>query len=965
MKEDMRPGFSMASAIIVLVLFFASGFAGLVYEVFWLKKLVILFGNTSRAAATTLATFFLGLATGNAVWGRRAVKTKFPLKTYAFLEAGVALSAFLYFLLLDLYYFIYSPLFQMFGNYPSLFVAVKLLLAVLILFPPAFLMGGTFPVMSQYWVRSPGTLGQSASLLYAVNTLGAALGAYTAGFHLPLLFGYRSGYILTITTTCIIALVAWWVGRNSPGLALPVQPSKSKPVKSVKQKTHFTFWAIWVLAFLSGFVALGLEVLWTRMFAQVLQNSVYSFSMILSVFIIALALGSAVVSFLARTRVASHVVLFVLLSGSGFLVGISPFIFSWITGGIEYLGKEIDILNILKLVVLVIFLPGVFLGSVFPYLMKISEPLTQAVGKTVGNITAFNTAGAILGSLLTGFLFLNFFGLWATIRIMAFVYFLTALFMVESIPGKKLFYRTVPICGLFLMVSVFETSGLPLIKIDPVEKNEHIVEVWEGSSANVAVIKQDHFLKILVNNHYRLGGTRSRKVEEFQAHLPIFLHPKPNSVFFLGMGTGITAGASLQHPVKKVVVTELIPEVVEASRKYFKPYIHGLFEDPRVMIVAEDGRNYLLGTREDFDLIIADLFLPWKAGTGSLYTLEHFETVRKRLNTGGLFAQWLPLYQVSSSEFGIIVRTMLDVFPLVTLWRGDFLGSRYIALLIGHKDGESLDPKILNQRFLATQLSTQAVRELFDTHHFSVETPLLPLFYYCGNLSAAKTIFDKFRINTDDLPLIEYYAPLLNRKQAIEKNPFFVRFELINFLDRLLHDTPLRQDRFINKFTKKHHSLVHAGFRLHKARILKIDASGEEFDRELNHFRKEVLTEGSVKKLFVPIKSKEEALRYYLFLMKNLGATWEDCAIYIVTEDDYNSPDLRQWIRVPYIYKKKLGNRVTEIENITDGYMITLIGFNPTFKMEFFERKLEIHFDGTIKEISHKTLIDLNMHAFN
>ena len=139
MKDDMHPGFVTASPVIVLVLFFASGFTGLVYEVFWLKKLALLFGNTSRAAAATLATFFLGLAVGSTVWGRRSVKTKFPLKTYAFLEAGVALSAFLYFFLLDFYYLIYSPLFQMLGNHPYLFVAVKLFLAMLILFPPAFL----------------------------------------------------------------------------------------------------------------------------------------------------------------------------------------------------------------------------------------------------------------------------------------------------------------------------------------------------------------------------------------------------------------------------------------------------------------------------------------------------------------------------------------------------------------------------------------------------------------------------------------------------------------------------------------------------------------------------------------------------------------------------------------------------------------------------------------------------------
>jgi spermidine synthase len=436
------------------------------------------------------------------------------------------------------------------------------------------------------------------------------------------------------------------------------------------------------------------------------------------------------------------------------------------------------------------------------------------------------------------------------------------------------------------------------------------------------------------------------------------------------MGTGITAGASLRHPVERVVVTELIPEVIEASRKYFEPYLNGLFEDPRARVVSEDGRNYLLGTKEKFDLIIADLFLPWKAGAGSLYTEEHFEAGLTRLKDGGLFAQWLPLYQISRYEFGIIARTMLGVFPQVTLWRGDFYGSRYTALLVGHKDGKSLDPKALMGRFnerrnpkpggVASPLSPQAARELFAPHAFPVATPFLPLFYYCGNLTAARSFFADFPLNSDDRPLVEYRAPLLNRKQPEKETPFFVGLELVDFLDGLLHGTPLGQDPFLEGFTGAQQSLVHAGFRLHKARIFKIDAPGGLTDRELDNFRKKVLTENNVRKLFVPISNKEAALKYYLFLMKNLGAAWEDCVTYIMKEDDYHSPELRQWIGNTQVYKEQLENRITRVEAIPQGYLITLIGFNPTFRMEFFERKLEIHVDGTIKELSQKTLIDVS-----
>ncbi len=965
MRDDMHPGFVAASPIVILALFFVSGFTGLVYEVFWLKKLALLFGHTSLATATTLATFFLGLTVGSAVWGRRCVQARFPLITYAILEAGVALSALLCFFLVEFYFFIYSPLFQLFGSYPAIFLVVKLLLAMVILFPTAFFMGGTFPVMSQYWVRSPATFGQTASLLYAVNTLGGALGAYTAGFHLPLLFGYRKGYFLTITVTAVVALLAWWIGRHLPGLTLPVLKREDISARGVESTAYFPFGTIWVLAFLSGFVALGLEVLWVRMFAQVLQNSVYSFSMILTVFLISLSFGSMLAGFLARSKIASQFVLFVLLAGSGFLVGLAPFIFAYITDGLEYQGREIDILNMFKSVSLVIFLPGVFLGSIFPYLMKISEPLTQNAGKTVGNVAAFNTAGGILGSLITGFLFLDFFGLWATIRIMAFVYLLTALFVAESIHGKKWYYRLVPVLGIFLLVSVLEISRLPLMKIDPVQMDEYLVEAWQGSSANVAVIKQNGFLKIVVNSHYTLGGVGYREAEEFQAHLPLFLHPKPESVFFLGMGTGITAGASLQHPVKKVVVSELIPEVVEASKKYFEPYTYGLFSDSRVKVIAEDGRNYLLGTKETFDLIIADLFLPWKSGVGNLYAHEHYETVLARLKNGGFFAQWIPLYQISGKEFGTIVRTMLNVFPMLTLWRGDFLSLQDVVLLIGHKNRESLDPNSLEERFLSTSISDQVARTFFtSTCQFPIETPLLPLLYYCGNLSDGRSLFDNFPVNTDDRPLVEYYAPLRNWKQVGKESPFFVRFELFNFLDQLLHAAPLREDRYMEKFTDRTHSLVHTGLRLHRARILSSNVDGRgEGDGELDRFRDEVLTAENVKNLFSPIKNKEEALSYYLFLMKNLGAAWESCMTYIINEDDYHSPNIRQWINNPDSLKEALNARVTEMRDIPGGYLISLVGLNPTFKIEIFERKVAIDPKGNISELSHKTLIDLSVPA--
>ena len=200
-----------------------------------------------------------------------------------------------------------------------------------------------------------------------------------------------------------------------------------------------------------------------------------------------------------------------------------------------------------------------------------------------------------------------------------------------------------------------------------------LIEAWEGRHGTVAVIENgpDRFIKL--DSHYSLGGIAAYDSEQGQARIPLFVVPPPASVFFLGMGTGITAGGALDFPVQSVVTCELVPEVVTAARRHFADHTNGLFTDPRSRIVVEDGRHFLAATGQSFDLIISDLFVPWHAGTGSLYTREHFGICRDRLASGGHFVLWVPVQLLSRAEFDILARTVLEVFPHVTAWRGEFV----------------------------------------------------------------------------------------------------------------------------------------------------------------------------------------------------------------------------------------------------------------------------------------------------
>ncbi|MCK5188615.1 MAG: fused MFS/spermidine synthase, partial [Methylococcales bacterium] len=394
------------------------------------------------------------------------------------------------------------------------------------------------------------------------------------------------------------------------------------------------------------------------------------------------------------SRFDKQLILFLLLMIGGVLVAITPFEFVYLTHDLRYLGSNEGWFAYLVLVgvnAFVIMAPSLcLLGTIFPFLLKLGEHQEPVVGCIVGQLVSINTGGAIFGSMLAGFVILETLGLWAGIRLIAVVYVMCAWYWLGRGRFRRSRLAIFPAMAIVFLVSVFDISRLPLVRVDPLIKKESLLELWEGSSGTVAVIRKKNNLKLKVNNHYTLGGTASLEYERLQGYLPVLLHDAPQSVYVLGLGTGITAGASLKFPIKRLTVTELVPEVVEASNKYFHNYNTGLFNDPRAEVIAEDGRNYLRGTEQRFDVVISDLFVPWKAGVGGLYSLEHYLTIMDRLNDRGLFMQWLPTYQLAKADFEIIARTMLEVFPQVTVWRGDFSARKPIIGLLGHKKALAL-----------------------------------------------------------------------------------------------------------------------------------------------------------------------------------------------------------------------------------------------------------------------------------
>jgi len=317
------------------------------------------------------------------------------------------------------------------------------------------------------------------------------------------------------------------------------------------------------------------------------------------------------------------------------------------------------------------------------------------------------------------------------------------------------------------------------------------------------------------------------------------------------MGTGITAGEALDRGdfknVKKVVTCELSPSVVEASKKYFAggtggpDLTNGLYSDPRSHVLVQDGRNYLMAAHERYAMIIADLFLPYRSGSGSLYTLEHFQQVRKRLKPGGVFVQWLPLYQVSENEFGIIAHTMLSAFPQVSLWRSNFQPGGETVALVGHQDNSPVPACTLD----VERAMQDAVA---GTTYHDMERLMLPinpqtiLLFYCGNLTRAGDLFAGYPLNTDDRPVIEFGTPRSLHRTVDGNRPHFVAARFADLVDRLQSITPPSSDPLLASRTPSNRDLPLAGAAFHRGSIATATGDEEElkqcWQRFLNHWTK-------------------------------------------------------------------------------------------------------------------------------
>jgi spermidine synthase len=755
---------------LLLGLFFLSGISGLLYEVAWTRMLHLLFGDTVLAVSTVLASFMAGLALGGFWSGRYVDRRPRVLALYAGLEAGIGVSAVALPVALQALTPLYIWLHQYLHASFWLFSMVRFLLAFCLLFVPTTLMGATLPVLSRYMVRNTATLGWRVGTLYALNTGGAVLGCFLAGYVLIGRLGLSQTVWIGAALNLAIALVVWgiqlYTKEELPESEAPLSTfEEALPAASVYDRKTVRL-VLWSFA-LSGYTALSYEVLWTRALTFFIGNSTYAFSAMLTTFLCGLALGSFLFARLSDRRQNLLALFGALQVGIGVYGVLTIAILGRLFYGLDawwegfsnaYWGTALWLTFVKTFVV--ILPPTLCMGGVFPLVSKIVARGPQVVGRSIGNAYACNTLGAIVGSWVTGFVAIPLLGMHHSLGLTALICVgVGSVFLAHgSLQCRHQGWLYAGVLGLFAAVLV----ATPTLRFADIagEPEKEVLHYEEDIAGVVKVATDIYDRKLLSINGWSVAGTGTPnldvalvndypEVQKMLAHLPMLLHAAPHQVLVIGFGAGGTAWSlSRYDALQRLDIVEFVPGVIRAAR-FFPEVNHNVLTDPRLHVTIDDGRNYLLVTTQTYDVVSVDTLDPKHAGNGNLYTREFYELSKRVLKPGGIFVQWLPYHQVDNASLKMIARTFQHVYPHATMWLNRFKG---YTLLLG-----TLEPLRIDLARLEAHFRTPAIqRDLAEVH---VATP----WQFLESFTMREDTLRRYTsgstaLNTYNHPYVEFYG---------------------------------------------------------------------------------------------------------------------------------------------------------------------------------------------------------------
>jgi spermidine synthase len=764
----------------VTICFFLSGAAALILQVLWTRMLGHVFGATSLAVSTTLTAFMGGLALGSHLAGRWAPKMRRPVLMFAVLESAVGIYGLIVPALLSLMPAVQRAIGLDLHAGVLGYAILRFVVVSLILLLPTTAMGATLPMLAEGIVKEHHHMASRVGRLYAANTFGAVAGAFLAGFVLIPKLGVTMTVYIAASIDLLVAgtvVLLWRAGGGesilirarkpeSPDEILAeVEPIEIVGITPATQKLALVVFAI------SGAAAMALEVLCTRTVGVVIGASTYSFTLILVTFLVGLAAGAGMISrridLIAdpvRALAWVEVLVGVLAMAGAMLADKLP---SWVhaTARAHNVTTSSVYFTNFAIAAVVIFPSTLALGTVMPLVVRILSPHGGShAGPIVGRAYAVNTIGAILGSFLGGFVVIPFIGVERGIQLASLSSILLGLLLAAS--RKDLRGPIGAIAGGALLLMIFGprwnvqawTAGLFRMYVarniyaDGWAPSGKLVYHKDGVATTVTVERENDGVgvSLKVNGKVDASDIGDMPTQVLSGLLPILIHDAPKKALVIGYGSGVTSGAVLQAPVESVTLAEIEHAVFEASNQNFGHVNHEPWKDPRFHAVIDDGRNFLLTRDDRYDVIISEPSNPWMSGAASLFTQDFFRTAEKRLADGGVFLQWLQLYELAPENIHALLRTFNSVFPNVLVFTPDPLSND--TLLIGTRKPVTIDrarvERYLSDPKMAAELRRANVKSADDFFGlFLLGTKEIPKFVGDGPL------------NTDDNPLIEFNAP--------------------------------------------------------------------------------------------------------------------------------------------------------------------------------------------------------------
>jgi spermidine synthase len=694
----------------MLLLFTGSGCAALIYEIVWFQVLQLVVGASAVSMAVLLGTFMGGMFAGSILFPRYVSPAEHPLRVYAKLEGMIGISGAMLTVLMPLVGRLYT---SVDGGGPASIV-FRAMVSVILLLPPTMLMGATLPAISRYVEATPSGVAW-LGFFYGGNIFGAVIGCLAAGFYLLRVYDLTTAALAAVALNAVVASFSLLLSKSAPydgmaqGNAWPVFKGMMSPLYREPR-------GIFVTIALSGLTALGAEVVWTRLLSLLFGATTYAFSIILTVFLIGLGIGSAIGSMIAKNTANGRVTLgwvqlflaFAMAYGAWMASQQLPY---WPVdtslASNEWFNFKIDLWRAL----LTMFPAALLWGASFPLAVAAAARTTDGTitdtGATVGRVYAANTLGAIGGSLLAGLVCVPLIGTQGAQRVLIIVSVISAtIALLPHLRSVARSYTIVTFCAL-LVCALWATANVRPVPAGLVawgrlltsQGEPDALYVGEGINSSIAVTEETNGWR-----NFHVSGKveastepQDMRLQRLLGHLTAMMALRkdkgPTRALVVGFGAGVTAGAISIHPtVDRMVICELEPLIPKVVSTYFSEANYRVATNRKVQIVVDDARHYVLTTREKFDVITSDPIHPWVKGAATLYTKQYFEHVKEHLNPGGVVSQWVPLYESTEDAVRSEIATFLQVFPDGTVWRNDDSNGRgYDVVLVGRLDESPID----------------------------------------------------------------------------------------------------------------------------------------------------------------------------------------------------------------------------------------------------------------------------------